>query len=212
MQGHLSSLRDRVLLHVRQAGATAGRWFGVVREPIVRYTGVTHRVLKRWTFQVLGPVETVLLNAASRERIHAAATFTLIFLFAVASVDFLIAGGPEFGVPARAERPQQATYAAPPAPARETTVLRANPDESAELAPALAAATDANVIALSQTFDLPANAPAQPVAADLSAPSGTHNASLAGDSPAETVAVAEPASPRKRARTKPAPEAAPDEA
>jgi len=53
--------------------------------------------LKRVTILILVVLERVLLSRRGRERVHATAVFTLIFAFLVSSVDFLIAGGPDFG-------------------------------------------------------------------------------------------------------------------
>lgn len=89
----------------------------------------------------LAPIERTLLSAAGRERIHAVTVFTLIFAFAVTSIDFLVTGGPDFS--GGAPRPQQFASAAAASPI-STTVTPA--PEPVSIAPAPAAQTEEAVI------------------------------------------------------------------
>ncbi len=161
---------------------------------------------------VLERLETVLLTPSGRERIHATATFALIFMLAVTSVDFLI-GGAEFGAPARAAQPRAVVHASIiNGPERDAAAaLPVAPHEpGAEIASALADASEANVVAVSQTFALPALAPVSaletPASAGLVQLSAPVDAVLAGAAPLEpefTAAASEPpASPRKGGRVK----------
>jgi hypothetical protein len=124
----------------------------------------------------LEPVETVLLSPSGRERIHATATFALIFLFAVSSVDFLIAGGAEFGAPTRAA-PRQIVAEAPPQTRDRAGTPAVRNDEAppTEIAAPLAETTEASVTAVSQTFFAPLSQTA------ASAPVGGALVSLGAD-------------------------------
>jgi hypothetical protein len=162
---------------------------------------VATRALRSGLLGALQPVETVLLSPSGRERIHAAATFALIFLFAVSSVDFLIAGGAEFGAPARAEPRQIVAQAAPQN--RDHTQTPAAPSDvvmPTEVAAPLADATEASVTPVSQTFFAPfRQTPASaPVGALVSIGVDEGSASQAGDAPlaGEAQDAAEP-TPRK---------------
>jgi hypothetical protein len=146
MRGQLAALRIQIGPAVRDAYVIASR-------TVRRAVAVTARTSRRWTLIVLERLETVLLNASARERIHATATFALIFAFAVTSVDFMIAGGGEFGSPARAAQPRTILAAGnrtPPAPQP-----RVEQPMATELASTLADAREANVIAVSQNFGAP---------------------------------------------------------
>lgn len=136
------------------------------------------RFLKRSVLIALAPFEHALLSAAWRERIHATATFSLIFLFAVSSVDFLVNGAIEFGTPAQAQ-PQRvvlrAAYDAARAETEAPQVSEAAEAAPTALSPALAEAHGANVTLVSQSFpvqqmsDIPLEAPREDLIA-LGAP------------------------------------------
>jgi hypothetical protein len=200
-----STFLARAASDLRRAWTFASRFCRTVSATIQRYAGATIGVLRRGTFQLLGPVETALLNPVGRDRIHATATFALIFLFAVTSVDFLISGGPEFGAPARAAQQQRLVRASPPPSAVDV----AAPDIADEPAPtalssALEEAREANVVALSQAFAAPpetsseSEAPAG-VIPQASVPLADGPLSGAANEPS---AGAEEAGPRKRTRVK----------
>lgn len=125
----------------------------------------------------LEPLEAVLLSPSGRERIHATATFALIFLFAVSAVDFLIAGGAEFGTPARAAPRQVMVEAAPQISGRGDRPAAAV-DEAApiEIATPLADVTQASVTPVSQSLFVPLSA------TPATAPTG-ELVSLGGDEP-----------------------------
>ena len=61
----------------------------------VRANNWSVRHAKRGVVASLQTVENTMLNPRSRERVHAASVFALIFAFGLYSVDMLIAGGPE---------------------------------------------------------------------------------------------------------------------
>ena len=193
MRAVLAALPGQVEVTARTVGAAIGdgsrRAYGAVRDFLAVAVPFVRRVLKRGLIATLGGLETVLLSAPARERLHATATFSLIFLLAITSVDFLISGGPEFGSPARAApAPMQASNSAP---LSQTPVMfEASPPT--QLAPELAETTSATVVELSQRFEpRPAAAPA-PVAVV------ENTGSLAGEAPAPAPAeAAEPAAPRK---------------
>lgn len=209
MLAKLSALPGRFELNVRRASATAS-------QAAQHAYGVTSRALKRAILVVLGSVEAVLLSPAGRERVHASATFALIFLFAVTSVDFLLSGGPEFGAPARAAQPQRVLHAVVQA---APTEVAAAAEQSAPapaptaLSSAMMETRGANIIAVSQTFQAQAEqrplaqAPAATSASivEASQPSDL----LAGETAdaADATAPAAPAQPRKEVRVK-APQAA----
>lgn len=131
-------------------GASLGEAVGGSR----RLMAACSRVVRRTAVAVLEPVESVLLNASARERIHASATFSLIILFAVTSLDFLIAGGPEFGAPARAAQPaRHIVWADAPAPAGVSDA-RAE-DVPTALAAPMAETRAARIVAVSQNFESP---------------------------------------------------------
>lgn len=153
----------------------------------LRFLQVSGRVLRRGLNAVLGVLEAVLLSASGRERIHAITTFALIFLFAVTSVDFLISGGPEFGAPARSERPAAVVQAAPSA-APEPAAERADADVvPTEVASSLAETRAASVVAVSQSFE--------PPLARRTAVEPSESAAAAGDAPLVGEQAAEPTAP-----------------
>jgi hypothetical protein len=172
---------------------------------------VTRRAVRSGLRRGLEPIETVLLSPSGRERIHAATTFALIFLFAVSSVDFLIAGGAEFGAPARAATRQIVVEAAPLTRARaETPAVRDDEATPTEIAAPLADATEANVTPVSQSFFVPLSETlaSAPAGALVSLDVDESNASQAGDAPLvgedQDVAQpeprkAEPGAPRRKA-------------
>jgi hypothetical protein len=199
MRAVLAALPGQVDVTVRTLGAAVGdsgsRAYVAARDFLVVAIPLVGRVLKRGLIGTLQGLEAVLLSAPWRERLHAAATFALIFLLAVTSVDFLISGGPEFGAPARiATAPVQASNSAP---LSQTPVMfEASPPT--EVAPELAETTAATVVELSQRFE-PRPAAAPPTAMAEAANEG----SLAGEAPAAAPAEAsEPATPRKGGRAK----------
>ena len=176
---------------------------------------VTRLAVRSGLLRGLEPFETVLLSPSGRERVHATATFALIFLFAVSSVDFLIAGGAEFGAPARAATRQIVVEAAPQTRARaETPAVRADEATPTEIAAPLAEATQASVTLVSQSFFAPlaetsASAPAGGVLVSLGASqsdaSQPGDATLTGETAAQSGAEPprqqkeEPRSPRRKA-------------
>ena len=179
-----------------------------------RVAGITRRVVRSGLRRALEPIETVLLSPSGRERIHAATTFAFIFLFAISSVDFLIAGGAEFGAPARAATRQIVAQAALQNPDRAVTApVRTEEATPTEIAAPLAATTEASVTPVSQSFFVPLSAtPAsEPAGALVSLGADEPNASHLGDAPligeaVEQVAAdvarprkAEPAAPRRKA-------------
>lgn len=123
-----------------------------------RAADVARRSLRSGLRGALEPVETVLLSPSGRERIHATATFAFIFLFAVSSVDFLIAGGAEFGTPARAAPRQMMVEAAPPSVARAERSAVQGQATPTEIAAPLAEATEASVTPVSQSLFVPLSA------------------------------------------------------
>lgn len=173
-------------------------------EKAQRAAVVTRRVVRSGLRSALEPVETVLLSPAGRERIHATATFALIFLFAVSSVDFLIAGGAEFGAPARAAPRQILVQAAPQTRERAETLADGEGEAlPIEIAAPLVEATQASVTPVSQSYFAPlsetASAPAGGVLisldaqqSDASQPGG---ATLVGETADQS--GAEPARPQK---------------
>jgi hypothetical protein len=206
MRAHLTALRAHYEPIARRAFTDARSTFGVVRAATVRASVVVGRGLKRAALVTLEGLETVLLSPSGRERIHATATFSLIFLFAVTSVDFLISGGPEFGAPARAAQPQRLVRVSP-APTTAAEVNRA-PDASVPtaLSPSLEDARAANVVAVSQTFTAPAAAANPSVAGEARAAARPQAGVDLADGPSidtanEAGATGE-ASPRKHIRVK----------
>jgi hypothetical protein len=207
MRKHLSALRARYEPAASRAFNAAGHVFSLATRATVRALAVTGSALRRAALAVLEAIETVLLSPAGRERIHAIATFSLIFLFAVASVDFLISGGPEFGAPAREAQPQPQRMVrvwAPPSAgvsAAPTTIDEAVPTA---LSPSLADAREANVIALSQNFAAPVASVERPAAIEARvdvSPQVEGLADGAGDVATEARATDE-AQPRKHVRRK----------
>lgn len=194
MRAVLAALPGQVEVTARTFSAATGdawrRSSAAVRDFLAIAVPRVRRVSKRALIATLGGFESVLLSAAWRERLHATATFSLIFLLAITSVDFLISGGPEFGSTARAAAaPIQASNSAP---LSQTPVMfEASPPT--ELAPELAETTSATVVELSQRFEpLPAATPAAAVVV------ADNSGSLAGDAPAAPPAeAAAPAAPRK---------------
>ena len=175
---------------------------------------VTRRAVRSGLRRGLEPIETVLLSPSGRERVHATTTFALIFLFAVSSVDFLIAGGAEFGAPARAAPRQIVAEAAPLTRARaETPAVRDAEATPTEIAAPLAEATEASVTPVSLSFfvplsQTPASAPAGAlvsIGADESNASPAGDASLVGEVAEDQDAAqpaprkAEPGAPRRKA-------------
>jgi hypothetical protein len=158
-----------------------------------------------------------LLSAPSRERIHATATFTLIFLFAVTSVDFIVAGGAEFGSlrsPESRSLLEASQHSAPERSALEASAAPADQSMPTAVAPALADVTEANVLPVSQSFEAtpidstdfaPASLQAAeqlltPIAASLMETSEPSETSLIGEPTGPTavaVAPSEPGRPRK---------------
>lgn len=203
MFASLPAHTGRFLVNARHAYVTGAA-------AAVRALAVTGRVLRRATIAVLETLERVLLSPVGRERVHASATFALIFLFALTSVDYLLSGGPEFNAPARASQPERvlrAVYEAAPAElaaAPEAAPAAVQQEETATaLSPRMSEARGASVILVSQTFQPePRRAEARPAAETRQAPDD-----LSGD----TAAAEEQAPPRKELRMK-APPAADAEA
>ncbi len=167
----LHSAKEAVQRAVGGAGASVRAALQRVAERVrgrvdASAKGVVRAVRRAFTASgapvVLEGVERVLLSPFHRERIYATTTFALIFLFAVTSVDFLISGGPEFGAPARAVTEPRVVYAASdeaPAIAAPVAITSARAEES-----------DANVVAVSQSFAAPPIEPAAPGPAASFAP------------------------------------------
>jgi hypothetical protein len=184
------------------AQAARRAWLNA-REKTERAAVVTRRAIRSGVLGLLEPVETVLLSPSSRERIHATATFALIFLFAVSSLDFLIAGGAEFGAPSRAAPRQFVAQAQPQNRVRaETPAVRNDEAIPTEIAAPLAEAAQASVTAVSQSFfaplsETPASAPVALVSlgAEQSDSSQASGPPLIGESAEQ--AGAEPPAPRK---------------
>jgi hypothetical protein len=173
-------------------------------EKAQRAVVVTRRAVRSGLRGGLEPFENVLLSPSGRERVHATATFALIFLFAVSSVDFLIAGGAEFGAPARAAPRQILVQSAPQT--RDRAEVPAARDEEAtptEIAAPLAEATQTSVTPVSQSFFAPlsetASAPAGGVLVSLDAhqreASPPGDAALVGETAEQS--GAEPSRPQK---------------
>jgi hypothetical protein len=200
-----SAFPARAASDLRRAWAFASRFCRTASATSQRYAGATIGVLRRGTFQLLGPVETALLNPVGRDRIHATATFALILLFAVTSVDFLISGGPEFGAPARAA-PQQRLVRASPPPSAVDAAEPAVADEPAPtaLSSALEEAREANVVALSQAFAAPApeTSPEGEAPVGATAQAGAASADVPLSGAANYPSAVEEAGPRKRTRVK----------
>jgi len=154
-------------------------------------------MLKRGTFHGLGPIERAMLSGKSREFIHATATFVLIFLFAITSVDFLIGGGPDFGSPARREAgPVRMVRIDPPAAVAAASA--ADDSMPTEVSPALASSRAASVLPVSQSFAPPPirrmRASEAPAEANPASETLADGAAPAAETSAET--------PRKHVRTK----------
>ena len=204
VRGHLPALPADFELNARRTYEAARQAAGRASQAAQRALAVTSRALRRWTLFACERLEAVLLSAAGRERVHAIATFSLIFLFAVTSVDFLIAGGAEFGSPARAAQPR-AVYAAP----AEHSVLPPLPDDfvaaPTALAASLSTARHANVIAVSQSFETPrTNASANQDPTPAHATEAGADPTLAGETePAGEPAPGATASEPARKRVKP---------
>ena len=198
-----SAFPARAASDLRRAWAFASRFCRTASATSQRYAGATIGVLRRGTFQLLGPVETALLNPVGRDRIHAIATFALIFLFAVTSVDFLISGGPEFGAPTRAAPQQRLVRVSPSAVDVAAPAVADEPAPTA-LSSALEEAREANVVALSQAFAAAAPETSSegeaPVGATAQAGAASADGPLSGA--ANDPSAVEEAGPRKRTRVK----------
>jgi len=201
MQGRLAALRAEYVPAARHL-------YGDIKRAVQSCAAATSRAMRKGAVAVLAPVESALLSASGRERIHATATFALIFLFAVTSVDFLINGGPEFGAPARAAPSTPAIQAASSSsPSVDRAVTEeAAPSRPAVLSPRLASTAEASVVPVSQSFD-PLSSEAMRLE-ESSAPSGGLDATLVDASYAEELIA--PAA--DTASQPPAPPAAPAEA
>jgi hypothetical protein len=161
-----------VLRHVHRWLATAAR--------------ISLSALRRATIATLYATERTLLSARGRERTHATAVFTLIFAFAVTSVDFLVTGGPDWE-PAPQQRAEQtepaqavATSAPMPATAAPTsaTIQEIAFDDYVEGldASALLGGPGATVLRVSSRLPRPlpievtSRLEAEPIAAEAPAP------------------------------------------
>ena len=133
---------DRSTAGLRNGAAALRERTGQAFAPAARGAARITRPLRRGLSFVLAGPEKVLLSSAWRERIHASATFAMIFAFAVTSLDFMISGGFDFG--ARAAQPQSQIHAS------MNAAVERNRHANAEIAPAMA--RDANVVQVSQTF------------------------------------------------------------
>lgn len=103
------SLTDRLRAYRAAAAPHVARVSAVARHWGARSWTFTQRaarkaavLAKRGFLATLEVIEKTLLSHSGRERTQAVAVFTLIFAFAVTSVDFLLTGGPEFSQGARA--------------------------------------------------------------------------------------------------------------
>ncbi len=216
-------MRGDLAVHAADFEQAARRAWLDGRERVRRTAAATRRAVRSGVRSALQPFETVLLSPSGRERIHAAATFALIFLFAVSSVDFLVAGGGEFGTPARAAPLRTQTYASTSAPVSRTPApvdrapadIAAGPVEAPEIAATLAEATQGRVTPTSQSLftrlsDMPVSVPASGALVEISAPQVDTNqpgeAPLIGETTTEAVAAepvqarkAEPRAPRRKA-------------
>jgi hypothetical protein len=149
-------MREDLAVQAAEFAQGAGRAWLTASEKAQRAAVAARRSVRSGLLRALEPIETVLLSPSGRERIHASATFALIFLFAVSSVDFLIAGGAEFGAPARAAPRQLVVQSAPQTRERaETPAARNHEATPTEIAAPLAEATQANVIPVGQSFFAP---------------------------------------------------------
>jgi len=205
-------MRERLSAVVSGLSATATRWGANVRAAALPAVQTAVHKGKRLLIWVLERLETVLLSAPARERLHAGATFALIFAFAIASVDFLVAaGGFDFGATARAE-PASAVHASLNATVeRNRRAPRAAPVEAAQpvhasLSPELAEAHQATVLEVSQRLDAPLVEPeaAQrpPAARVPTAPLVTEVTDLQGEAPAMEPIVDRPGKPAASEVTK----------
>jgi hypothetical protein len=195
-------MRGDLTVRLTQFGQTARRTGADGWRIAQRVVVLTGRVLRAGFLATLEALETVLLSPVGRERVHATATFSLIFLFAVTSIDFLITGGAEFAAPARAaQRPSLVQVAYTPAPVRAE-------ETPTEIAAPLADATEANVTAVSQNFFAslsPAPASAPTALVSLNARESEVSQPLVDEtSPADEAGAASaprkerPASPRRK--------------
>jgi hypothetical protein len=154
MQAQLSALVTRLAPALERARSAAERARNAARWTYHNVVIPTGRALRRGTLAALGAVESVLLSASGRERIHASAVFALIFMFAITSVDFLLSGAIEFGTPARAQSPSSYVLLE-----RDTTQPASEPadeaEEQAEVPTTRVGAAEASVVAVSYTFSTP---------------------------------------------------------
>ena len=203
-------MRGDLAIHAAEFEQAARRAWLDAHEKARSTVWSARRAVRSGLRSTLLPVETVLLSPSGRDRIHAAATFALIFLFAVSSVDFLIAGGGEFGTPARTA-PQIVAEAQTRVRA-EAPAVRSDVAIPTEIAAPLADATEASVTAVSQSFfaPLPETPASEPAGALVSLGVGESNVSQPGEAPlVGEVAVedaaqatprkAEPGAPRRKA-------------
>jgi hypothetical protein len=93
---------ERARDFVQFSFAVAEVWGGRAGRVLWRAARLTLAFLKRAGLQALALIERALLSHAGRERIQATAVFALIIALAVTSIDYLITGGPEFNINARA--------------------------------------------------------------------------------------------------------------
>jgi hypothetical protein len=162
-------MRERVAGEVKRvagvltgASATVSRWWRAGRDGVLGAVRVTGAWAKPLVIAFLERLETVLLNASWRKRIHIGATYALIFAFALTSLDFLVGGGFDFGEP-RAAEPRSAVHASLNAAIDRnrdiTRIFRterraiAADEAPAVLSPALAEATQGTVTEVSQRLD-----------------------------------------------------------
>jgi hypothetical protein len=123
-------------------------------------------------------------------------------MFAIASVDFLIGGGPDFGAPARRDAPPvRMVRLDPPAAVAASAPAPTEGAVPTQVSSSLATGRAANVLAVSQSFAPPpirrTSASEAPVEA-----STPQAAEPLADAATETVAEASAESPRKHLRTK----------
>jgi hypothetical protein len=147
--------------HVGRAWAVAKLWSARAWAFAKLAARKTAALSKRVFIACLVAIEKTLLSHSGRERTQAVAVFTLIFAFAVTSVDFLLTGGPELSPGATAA----------PYSAQANLIAARSPRPAAELAFAAPVETtvDEGVIEDATVTPLSARAP-EPDLADAAEP------------------------------------------
>jgi len=95
LSARMGPLAARARSASARAWAAVVRWGGVAGRETWRAAKAFAAFSMRVAAAILLAIETTLLSARGRERVHAMSVFALIFAFAVTSVDMLVTGGPD---------------------------------------------------------------------------------------------------------------------